>query len=117
LPRPLQALCVVAQGTEEGTEHDVSSRPIGLKVGQRSRFRFFSSNVRQGDRPGTVLKSWDEHELQETSPLEVQFSAEGSDPIIPVRFHSRITELGVFELYCRSTTSNEHWKLELNVRE
>ena len=36
---------------------------------------------------------------------------------VPVRFHSRITELGVFELWCVSTAADERWKLEFNVRE
>jgi len=36
---------------------------------------------------------------------------------VPVRFHSRINELGVFELWCVSTTSDQRWKLEFSVRE
>ena len=117
MPRPLQLLCVLSQGTEEGSEHEVPSRPIGLKIGQRARFRFFSSAVRKQDIPGTCLKSWDEHELQETSPLEVAFEESGGAQRVPVHFHSRITELGVFELYCRSTQSDQQWRLELNVRD
>lgn len=117
MPRPLQLLCVLAQGTEEGSEHEVPSRPIGLKIGQRARFRFFSSAVRKQDIPGTCLKSWDEHELQETSPLEVAFEETGGAQRVPVQFHSRITELGVFELSCRSTQSDQQWRLELNVRD
>jgi hypothetical protein len=117
LPRPLHALCVVAQGTEEGTEHDVPSRPIGLKVGQRARFRFFSSTLRKEDRPGTLLRSWEDQELQETSPLEAELQVQGTETFVPVQFHSRITELGVFELACHSTQSKESWLLELNVRD
>ncbi|MEZ6081023.1 MAG: hypothetical protein R3C56_36755 [Pirellulaceae bacterium] len=36
---------------------------------------------------------------------------------VPVRFHSRVSELGVFELYCKSTRDDQQWKLEFNVRE
>jgi hypothetical protein len=39
------------------------------------------------------------------------------EPFVPVRFHSRITELGVFELWCVSTTTDNRWKLEFSVRE
>ncbi len=117
MARPLQALCVVPQGMEEGTRTDVKSREVGLKVGQRGRFRFFSSTVRKQDQPGTYLKGWDDNELEETSPLEVELSATAGEQVVPVRFESRITELGVFELWCKSTRSDQSWKLELNVRE
>ena len=35
---------------------------------------------------------------------------------MPVRFQSRITELGMFELWCVSTKTNRRWKLEFSVR-
>ncbi len=117
MARPLQALCVVPQGMEEGTQTDVKSREVGLKVGQRGRFRFFSSTMRKQDEPGTYLRNWDEAELEETSPLEVELSASEGEQVVPVRFQSRITELGVFELWCKSTRNDQSWKLELNVRE
>lgn len=117
MARPLQALCVVPQGMEEGTQTDVKSREVGLKVGQRGRFRFFSSTMRKQDAAGTYLRDWDDNELDETSPLEVELSANEGEQIVPVRFQSRITELGVFELWCKSTRSDQSWKLELNVRE
>jgi len=117
MPRPLQALCVVPQGMEEGTQTDVKSREVGLKVGQRGRFRFFTSSMRKQDEAGTYLRGWDDNELEETSPLEVELTASEGEQVVPVRFQSRITELGVFELWCKSTRSDQSWKLELNVRE
>jgi hypothetical protein len=57
-PRPLNALCVVPFGMEEGAECDVPSDEIGLVVGEPATFRFFSSGVRLWDVPGNVLKSW-----------------------------------------------------------
>ena len=117
MARPLQALCVVPQGMEEGTQTDVKSREVGLKVGQRGRFRFFSSTMRKQDSAGTYLRDWEDSELEETSPLEVELAANDGEQVVPVRFQSRITELGVFELWCKSTRSDQSWKLELNVRE
>ena len=118
-PRPLRALCVVPFGMEEGTEVDVPSGEIGLVHGEPAEFRFFSSPVRHDDKPGQVLDRWDEHELTETAPLVVTLPAdEGVDePYVPVRFQSRITELGMFELWCMGTQSDGRWKLEFNVRE
>jgi molecular chaperone DnaK (HSP70) len=118
-PRPLQALCVVPIGMEEGTETDVPSGEIGLVVGEPAQFRFFSSSVRKQDRPGTLLTQWSPEELVETAPLETMLVRDESiqEPYVPVRFHARITELGMLELWCVSTQSDRRWKLEFSVRE
>jgi hypothetical protein len=118
-PRPLRALCVVPLGMEEGEETDVPSDEIGLVVGQPGQFRFFSSSVRKDDRPGDLLESWTADELEETDSLETTLPAvEGSeDAYVPVRFQSRITELGVLELWCVGTKHPGRWKLEFSVRE
>jgi molecular chaperone DnaK (HSP70) len=118
-PRPLSALCVVQNGMEEGTECDVPSNEIGLMVGEAARFRFFSSTTRRDDQPGLLLDRWNEGELIETDPLEAELpAADGvEDDFVPVRFRSKITELGMFELWCVSTVSDDQWKLEFNVRE
>ena len=118
-PRPLQALCVVPFGMEEGTELDVPSGEIGLVHGEQAEFRFYSSAVRQEDQPGAMLKQWDEGELSETSSLVATLPTDETvtEPYIPVTFQSRITELGMFELWCVSTQSDERWKLEFSVRD
>ena len=120
-PRPLRAHCVVPIGMEEGTETDVPSGDIGLVVGEPAHFRFFNSSVRTQDRPGDVLDAWSEGELAESDPLETTLEADQSGaeaaPYVPVRFHSKITELGMFELWCVSTKTQRRWKLEFSVRE
>jgi hypothetical protein len=119
MPRPLQALCVVPFGMEEGTELDVPGREVGLVVGKTVSFRFFASPVRKQDKPGECLRFWEEEELVETSPMELSLdiSPTPEEGFVPVRFHSRVTELGVLELWCVSTRDDQRWKLELNVRE
>jgi hypothetical protein len=118
-PRPLRALCVVPFGMEEGTQVDVPSSDVGLVLGEPAHFRFFSSAVRKADEPGTLLHDWTEQELVETDSLEAILPADASvdEPYVPVRFQSRITELGMFELWCVSTQSNGRWKLEFSVRD
>jgi hypothetical protein len=39
------------------------------------------------------------------------------DDYVPVQFHSQITELGVFELWCVHAASDRRWKLEFSVRD
>ncbi|MGQ9576102.1 MAG: Hsp70 family protein [Thermoguttaceae bacterium] len=117
--RPLRALCVVPIGMEEGTQTDIPSDEIGLVVGQPAVFRFFSSSTRKQDRPGDLLDRWSPEELQETDSLEATLPADESieEDYVPVRFQSRITELGVLELWCVSTKTNRRWKLEFSVRQ
>jgi len=117
--RPLRALCVAPIGMEEGTETDVPSDEIGLVVGEPACFRFFSSSVRKQDRPGDLLSYWSPDELEETDSLEALLPADESidEPCVPVRFHTRLTELGVLELWCVGTRIPGRWKLEFSVRE
>jgi hypothetical protein len=118
-PRPLRAVCVVPMGMEEGTELDVPSGEIGLVVGEPAQFRFFSSQARRDDKPGDVLPSWTEDQLAETDSLEATLPAEDEteDRYVPVRFHSKVTELGMLELWCVSTNADKRWKLEFSVRD
>lgn len=118
-PRPLRALCVVPFGMEEGTELDVPSGEIGLVVGEPAHFRFFSSAVRKNDQPGELLASWGDDELAETDSMETTLPADDSidQSYVPVKFHSAVTELGVFELWCVNTPQERRWKLEFNVRD
>lgn len=116
-PRPLRALCVAPLGMEEGTQVDVPSDNIGLVVGEHATFRFFSSPTRK-DQPGDVLATWNDEELAETDSLEATLDANDSndESYVPVTFQSRVTELGMFELWCVATNSDSQWKLEFNVR-
>ncbi len=121
-PRPLKALCVVPFGMEEGTELSVESNPIGLVVGQPVSFRFFASKTRKEDRPGQLLDRWTDEELLETDPLLTTLTVDGTDEtFVPVKFDAKITELGMFELWCASAVDGQEsarrWKLEFNVRD
>jgi molecular chaperone DnaK (HSP70) len=119
MPRPLRALCVAPRGMEEGTETPVPGDEIGVVVDQPARFRFFSSTQRPGDTVGTKLDRWSPDELIESEPIELNLSSDNAveSPYVPVRFLSRITELGMFELWCQATRSDQQWKLEFNIRE
>ncbi|MGQ9505332.1 MAG: Hsp70 family protein [Thermogutta sp.] len=117
--RPLRLLCVVPRGMEEGSVADVPSDEIGLIVGEKVVFRFFSSPSRKNDQPGDVHESWSSDEIEETDSLEGCLPAEEGTQgdYVPVRLQSRVTELGMLELWCLSTTDEKKWKLEFSVRE
>ena len=117
--RPLKALCVAAQGMEEGTAVDVPSEDVGLVVGEPARFRFFGAAGRKQDRPGDLLTRWTADELIETDSLEATLPAneDSEDGWVPVRFHTHLTELGILELWCVHAASGRRWKLEFSVRD
>jgi molecular chaperone DnaK (HSP70) len=116
-PPPLKALCVVPFGMEEGTEADVPGQEFGLVVGEPAEFRFLGSTVRRGDAVGTLVDEW-EGQIDELSPLSTALEAPGNEGrTVPVHLHSKVTEVGTLELWCRSRDGKQRWKLEFNVRE
>jgi molecular chaperone DnaK (HSP70) len=115
---PIKALCVVPQGMEEGSELLIDQREFGLITGQPADFRFFASEVRSGDSPGTIVAN-PERELEETGKIEVTLPAvEGFPPgqPIPVIINPIVTELGNLELWMKHTGSDRRWKVEYQVR-
>lgn len=119
IPPPIKALCVVPMGMEEGTETVVPSSELGLIVGEPASFRFLGSTTRRDDAVGTLLDRWNPEELSELAPLETALESSEGQPgePVPVRLHSKVTELGALELWCQSTRDERRWKLEFNVRD
>ena len=61
--------------------------------------------------------SW--KQLEETTRLELPMEEiEGMPPrtAVPVKLHSRLTELGTLELWMQHTRSDKRWKLDFEVR-
>jgi molecular chaperone DnaK (HSP70) len=114
----VKALCVVPQGMEEGSEILIEGQEFGLVTGEPTEFRFFSSEVRSGDKAGHILADA-EREMQETSLLEVTLPAIEEVPPgqpVPVRINAVVTELGNLELWMKHTNSDRRWKVEFQVR-
>ena len=114
---PVKGLCLVPQGTEEGTTLPATEREFGLVTGEQVEFRFFSSTKRAGDAPGTVIENA-ERDLEETSRLEAFLPGEEgrAGEVVPVRLQPAVNELGVLELWMQHTRSDRRWKLDFNLR-
>jgi hypothetical protein len=115
---PMKALCVVPQGMQEGSELLIEGRDFGLLTGHPAEFRFFSSAVRSGDRPGQILLDA-ERELEDTSLLEINLPPLPDFPagqVVPVQINSVVTELGTLELWMKHMNSDRRWKVEFQVR-
>ncbi len=114
-PTPVKALCVLPFGVEEGTEIEVPGAELGLLVGRKATFRFFSSSTRSEDEVGQVLDEWEAEELEELAPLQVVLDGTEGERI-PVRLRAHATEVGTLELWCVSREGGRRWRLELDVR-
>lgn len=116
---PIKAICVAPFGMEEGTEADIPSYEVGVRVGTEAEFRFLGSTVRRDDASGTVVEEW-EGVIDELAPVKTTLEAKGGaagGSVVPVHLHSKVTAVGQLELWLQSRDGKSRWKLEFNARE
>ncbi len=120
IPIPMRAVCVVPYGMEEGTEEKLDGKEFALVVGEQTTFRFFSRSTQEmsdGTEPrvGMAIRSW-KRDLTELHPIETVLERGPVDgKTIRVTLTSKVTELGVLELWCVSNDGRK-WKLEFDLR-
>lgn len=114
---PIMGICVVPQGTEEGTNLVFEGQEFGLVTGETVEFKFFSSAIRAGDTLGIVINDARSC-LEETACLEVTLPAlsNARSEVLPVKLSAYVTEMGTLELWMNHVHSDTRWKLEFNVR-
>lgn len=118
---PLRAVCIVPFGMEEGEERDLDNQEFALILGEQATFRFFShatpklSNGQESS-VGMIVRNW-KQELSELHPIEtILFKGEGDGKTVRVKLKSKVTELGVLELWCVASDGRK-WKLEFDIRQ
>lgn len=114
---PVNGLCVVPLGTEEGASLSIHDAEFGLVVGEEVEFRLFFSEQRPQDETGTVIENADKV-LSENAPLLMALDSQDGETgaIVPVTLHAEITDVGIMELWMHHTESERKWKLEYNIR-
>ncbi len=118
-PTPMNALCVVPFGMEEGTEAEIRSRPFMLTVGEQATFHLLASTTRKKDQADETIEDWT-GEIEEVATMEMQLDAadtEAGETRIPISLQSKVTEIGTLELWCVAREGDRRWKLEFNIRE
>ncbi len=119
IPTPVNALCVVPFGMEEGSEAEILEKEFGLVVGEQALFRLLASSTRQSDVAGQMVEDWS-GEIQEVATMEMLLpasEAEEGGVVIPVLLQSKVTEVGTLELWCVARDDNRQWKLEFSIRD
>ena len=121
LQPPVNAVCVAANGMEEGTSVELEGQEFALRVGQTVEFKFMAAAHREDDRPGEVLADWEPDDslgIEEIASLSLDLQDAGRlGESIPVTLRTQLTELGTLELWCDEKGGAGRWKLELEVRE
>ncbi len=121
IPPSLAALCVAPFGMEEGEEASVTGQEFSLTLGRKATFRFFSRSCAEFSNGveaqiGMMVQNW-QKELIELHPIETlldQGDQEGM--MVRVKLHTRVTEVGVLELWCVADETRK-WKLAFDIRE
>ncbi|WP_141732998.1 Hsp70 family protein [Oligoflexus tunisiensis] len=116
LVRPLRGLCILPQGTEEGSHLALPEQEFGLWTGDDISFRLFSSATRSGDRLGTIVPDA-EGELEEVSELHAQIESEEEQGLLPVHLRADLTDVGSLQLAMQHSQSERQWNLEFHLRE
>jgi len=117
---PLQGLCVLPLGTEEGTGRDIDFTGLGLLVGEKTEFRFFSSTCRKEDLYGNLVDDINsDHEFEEMLSLATELPASEDVPpgsLIPINLRCELTETGTMQIWCYGDAPNSKWKLDFELR-
>lgn len=119
IPTPVNALCVVPFGMEEGTSAEMRNKEFGLVVGGQAVFNLLAASTRKTDVAGEIVEDWG-GDIEEVTTMETTLAASESEAggtLIPVWLESRVTEIGTLELWCVARDDDRRWKLEFNIRE
>ncbi|MCH2175471.1 MAG: Hsp70 family protein [Lentisphaeria bacterium] len=116
---PMQALCVIPFGMEEGGEFTIPYDGLGLIVGEQTEFKLFGSSSQLDVQPGSILQSTDG--LLSLPSLVGTMSTDNEDltqgNMIQVTLKSILTEIGTVQVWCQEVGGQRQWKLEYNIRE
>src|SRR5262249_9795971 len=111
----IAAVCVLARGTEEGTEQTFD-HPFTIVTNRPVSFSLLSSTTRP-DRAGEIVELGPE-DVREHAPLVTvfRFGRKSRHVELPVRVSVAFTEVGTLELWCISQTTEHRWRLRFQVR-
>jgi molecular chaperone DnaK (HSP70) len=117
---PLQGLCVLPFGTEEGSSLDINFHGLGLIVGDKTEFRFFASTSKNEDELGCVVEEVNlSDSIDELSPLAATLPVTDNimpGSLVPIKLHVDFTETGTLQVWCLNESNNGKWKLDFELR-
>ena len=118
------AVCLIPAGTEPGTDLEPPPQSFRLSTGSPVEFPVYYSGTRLTDPIGATVDA-DPEQLTALPAIRTvirdRSTARDSavtavNETVPVRVNARLTEIGTLDLWCASTTDNQRWKLQFDVR-
>jgi len=111
----ITAVCVLARGTEEGTDARLG-HPFTVTTNHPVSFALYSSAIRS-DRSGDIVALDTDEVQQHTSLVTVlRYGRKSRHVELPVRLLVAFTEVGTLELWCESQSSEHRWRLQFQTR-
>jgi hypothetical protein len=110
------AVCVLARGTDEGTQARLE-HPFTVMTNRAVSFSLYSSILRS-DRGGDLVSLAPGDDVREHAPLVtvLRYGRKSRQVELPVRLLVAFTELGTLELWLESQTSEHRWRLQFELR-
>ncbi len=111
------ALCLVPASAEPGQEIVLADRDFQLLVSEPVEFPLYTSSVRLTDRAGE-LAAVDHEQMTALAPIRTVLKSRGQSEkaIVPVRLHSRLTEIGTLDLWAAERNGPRSWRMQFDVR-
>lgn len=119
----IKGVCVLPQGTPEGSEFVLKNIPLSLRKGQISEFILYSSKERADDSIGIAVadaeKNLTRHHTITSSIHDETNSEEIFDKksaLVPVTLRVKATEAGSLELWMDEVASKNSHQVEFKIR-
>jgi len=114
----VHALCIAHRGMQEGEEIEVTDPEFEVIANRAVSFPLFMSSTRLGDHAGQVVDAAGDT-LAALPPIRtvLRFGKKLEARKIPVRIVSRLTEIGVFEIWCHAHATDHRWRLHFQLRD
>ena len=110
------AVCVLARGTDEGTEVRID-HPFTVMTNRPVSFALYSSTIGT-DRTGDLVAFAPDDHICEHAPLVtvLRYGRKSRQVELPVTLSVAFTEVGTLELWCESQSSEHRWRLQFQLR-
>jgi DNA-K related protein/Hsp70 protein len=110
------AVCVLARGTDEGTNARID-HPFTVMTNRPVSFALYSSPIRSDRAGDLVTLALDEH-VREHAPLVtvLRYGRKSRQVELPVTLSVALTEVGTLELWCEAKGSDHRWRLQFQLR-
>ncbi|UDQ98659.1 Hsp70 family protein [Lentisphaerota bacterium WC36G] len=121
---PMNGVCIVPIGMEEGSNSDINVDGLGLLLGEESHFNLYSSTERTSDTFGDIVENIDNFndETFTAMPTLKAFlpkneNSSNDATLVPIKLHSELLESGTLYLSCINTLEEEqNYQLEFELR-